>query len=180
MSGIRIQRGRILYYGNPAGYVEGGRAIVDPLFQRDELLRYLTEQKLETRWVNGVYERLFSCAANDGEAPTLLSCRIYQLRQEADIRMKFISLAEMRKRFGEPNPKQYRLVYDGQTATRDLEAIYETFQRQPPEKEGRFLAMSDVIELYSETERACYYVDQFGFQRIPFHSASLRLETDSN
>lgn len=30
MCGIRIQRGRILYYGNPTGYVEGGRAILLP------------------------------------------------------------------------------------------------------------------------------------------------------
>lgn len=169
MGGIRIQRGRILYYGSPVGYVEGGRATVDPLFQREELLRYLAEQKLEACWVSGVYERLTSDAVDDGTISVPLSCRIYQLRREADIRMKFIRLAELRKRFGEPDPKQYRLVYDGQTATRDLESIYEGFQQKPPEKDGRFLAMSDVIELSDGSESDFYYVDQFEFQKILFH-----------
>lgn len=173
MSGISIRRGRIFYYGNPAGYVDGGRAVADPLFQREELVGYLAEQKLAVEWTHGVYERLSSGAAQDGETPALLYCRIYQLRPEADIRMKFISLAEMRKRFGEPDPRHYRMVYDGQTAVRDLEAIYEAFQRHPPEKDGRLLAISDVIELYNESERNCYYVDPVGFPVIPFLSDGL-------
>lgn len=30
MNGIQIKNNRILYYGNTAGYIEKGRAIVDP------------------------------------------------------------------------------------------------------------------------------------------------------
>lgn len=45
MNGIQIKNNRILYYGNTAGYVDKGKAIVDPLFQNEELRSYLVEKK---------------------------------------------------------------------------------------------------------------------------------------
>lgn len=45
MNGIQIKNNRILYYGNTAGYIEKGKAIVDPLFQNEELRSYLEGKK---------------------------------------------------------------------------------------------------------------------------------------
>ena len=36
MRNIRMEKDIILYYNNPAGYVSGGKAVVDPLFQSEE------------------------------------------------------------------------------------------------------------------------------------------------
>lgn len=58
MKNIEIRNGRVLYYGNEAGYVENGRAVVDPIFQSDELSDFLAKEKLDTLWTNGVYDRL--------------------------------------------------------------------------------------------------------------------------
>ena len=33
MRGIRVENGRILYFGNQAGYVAGRQAVVDPILK---------------------------------------------------------------------------------------------------------------------------------------------------
>ena len=57
MRGIRMENGRILYFGNLAGYVTGNKAVVDPLFSGDGLNRFLEKQKgiREVEWRDGVY-----------------------------------------------------------------------------------------------------------------------------
>ena len=45
MNGISIKKDRILFYGNTAGYVDGGKAVVDPIFHCEELKDYLTGKK---------------------------------------------------------------------------------------------------------------------------------------
>ena len=75
----------------------------------------------------------------------------------------------MRKSFGEPDPANYLVAYDGQLETNDLDAIYEKFNLSPPSGfHGHSLSISDVIELYDGTESAFHYVDRFGFQEISF------------
>jgi hypothetical protein len=65
------------------------------------------------------------------------------------------------------------LVYDGQTATNDLEEIWDMFNtRLPAGFDGHTLAMSDVVELYDHTGSAFYYVDRFGFAQIGFKARS--------
>ena len=56
MRNIRMEKDIILYYGNPAGYVSGGKAVVDPLFQSKELNAFLSRQKDigEVKWTDGV------------------------------------------------------------------------------------------------------------------------------
>lgn len=184
MKNIEIRNGRILYYGNEAGYVENGRAVVDPIFQSDELSGFLAKEKLETLWTNGVYDRLTAAretaaagteVLTDGLAhglpdrPSLKSCRIWQLKPDVDIRMKFVGYDELLKNFGEPSPGNYRLAYDGQVETNDLEELYTKFNiDHPPGYEGHSLSMSDVVELYDETGSTFYYVDHFGFKEIGF------------
>lgn len=183
LKNIEIRNGRVLYYGNEAGYVENGRAMVDPIFQRDDLSEFLTKEKLEVLWTNGVYERLAAAKEimadpqlpSSGQAhgfpaqPPLKSCRVWQLKPDVDIRMKFVGYEELLKNFGEPDPGNYRLAYDGQVDTNDLEELYAKFNHDhPPGYEGYSLSMSDVVELYGETGSSFHYVDRFGFKEIGF------------
>ena len=182
MRNIEIQNGRVLYYGNAAGYVENGKAVVDPIFRSGELTDFLAKEKLETLWTNGVYDRLAAAkeTVTAGSQPfttgpphqpltqpPLKCCRIWQLKPDVDVRMKFIGYDELQKNFGEPNPDNYRLAYDGQVETNDLEQLYARFNtKQPPGYEGHSLSMSDVIEMYDETGGSFHYVDRFGFKEI--------------
>ena len=49
---------RILCYGNPAGYITEKEAVVDTMFQTQELESFLQKQALTIRWEDGVYDRL--------------------------------------------------------------------------------------------------------------------------
>lgn len=184
MKNMEIRNGRVLYYGNEAGYVENGKAVVDPIFRGDELAGFLQKEKLEALWTNGVYDRLAAekqtaspvpQPSGSGQAhslpnaPALKSCRIWQLKPDVDIRMKFIGYDELVRDFGEPEPGNYRLAYDGQVETNDLEELYAKFNTEhPPGYEGHSISMSDVVELYDETGGSFHYVDRFGFKKIGF------------
>ncbi len=93
MSNIQIRSNRILYYGNIAGYLSREKAVVDPMFQTDELESYLTEKRgLEVDWKPGIFERLAAGTIDpEGNAALLKRCRVWQLAPEVDIMMKFIS-----------------------------------------------------------------------------------------
>lgn len=184
MKNIEIRNGRVLYYGNEAGYVENGRAVVDPIFQSDELSDFLAKEKLETLWTNGVYDRLTAARETTAagaevpaagrahgfpDRPPLKSCRIWQLKPDVDVRMKFVGYDKLLKNFGEPDPGNYQIAYDGQVETNDLEELYTKFNiDHPPGYEGHSLSMSDVVELYDETGSSFHYVDHFGFKEIGF------------
>lgn len=177
MNGISIKKDRILFYGNTAGYVDGGKAVVDPIFHCEELKDYLTVKKgLTVQWTDGVYDRLANSKPDmDGNAPVLKACRIHQLKPEVDVMMKFIGYDELLERFGEPKPENYRVVYDGQLETNDLDAIYEKFNlNHPPDYQGHSLSMSDIIELYDDNGSTFYYVDRFGFKEIDFQAPALK------
>lgn len=171
MPGIALQNGLIYFYGNPAGYTEGRGAVVDRIFQCDELNQWLGSHRLAPRWMDGVLEQLLTSGKPDSDenAAPLKGVRIWQLRPEVDVRMKFISLADMQRQFGAPAPEYYRIAYDGQPDTNDLELIYERFSaRPPPGFSGYALSMSDVIELYDGGDSAFYYIDRAGFRQIDF------------
>lgn len=171
MNGMQIENNRILYYGNTAGYVEKGKAIVDPLFQNEELQSFLTEkQGLTLEWRNGTYTRMAEGRVDlEGNLQVLKKCRIHQLKPDVDILMKFIGYDEMVKQFGEPSPKNYQVVYDGVVETNDLEELFSKFNLDHPlGYEGHSLSMSDVVELYDDSGSSFHYVDRFGFQEISF------------
>jgi len=173
MKGIEIRNGCVYYYGNPAGYVDKETAVLDNLFCSDELESWIAKRGLTPKWADGIYDRLASGGhVNAGEANLLFkSCRIWQLKPDVDVMMKFISHAEMTKRFGEPSPENYNIVYDGQIETNDLEAIWTKFNtRLPLAFTGHSLSMSDVVELYDHTGSDFHYVDRSGFQPIKFDS----------
>lgn len=172
MPGITLKNGLISYYGNPAGYTEKDTAVVDHIFQNDELSAWLQSRSLSPQWTDGVMERLLAGeqmgAVGETAAP-LKNVRIWQLKPETDVYMKFISLDEMTKNFGHPAPEHYRIAYDGQLGTNDLEAIYTRCNvNHPPGYNGHSLSMSDVVELYDSTGSEYHYCDRFGFKQIEF------------
>lgn len=57
-------RNRLIFYGNTVGYVKDDAAVVDEMFQTDELSRYLARLNLTPQWKEGIFDRLAA-----GEAP---------------------------------------------------------------------------------------------------------------
>lgn len=170
MKPIRIENGILLYYGNRAGQVKDGRVVADPMFQGQEMDAFLKKQSniREVKWMDGMFERLMVGGGLE-ETASLKNVRVWQLKTEVDVYMKFIAYDDMCKKFGPPNPEDYRKVYDGAVETNDLEALYTKFNLEPPQGyEGHALSMSDVLELYDESGSAFYYVDRIGFQKIDF------------
>ncbi len=176
MKGITVKGGCVFYYGNPAGYIDGDAAVLDNMFRGGELEGWVAKRGLASQWTDGVFDRLSSGAPPQaGEAPApLKSCRIWQLKPDVDVMMKFISYSETIAKFGEPDPANYNLVYDGQIETNDLEEIWAKFNRdvRPPGYTGYSLSMSDVIELYDHAGCEYHFVDRFGFRQISFGQGS--------
>ena len=116
-------------------------------------------------------EKLLAREQTDGmEATTpLKKVRIWQLKPDVDVCMKFIPYKEMVRQFGEPSPEAYRIAYDGQFDTNDLEAIYARCNvNHPSGYNGHSLSMSDVVELYDTQGSEHHYCDRFGFEEISF------------
>jgi len=178
MNNIQMKNDLILYYGNKAGYIDNGKAVVDPLFRKDELRSYLTEKEgLELEWRNGTYERLADGKLDlEGNLQVLKKCRVHQLKPDVDVMMKFIGYDELMERFGEPDPENYQVVYDGEVETNDLEELYAKFNLDhPPGYEGHSLSMSDVVELYDDSGSSFHYVDRFGFKEVSFQAPEQEL-----
>lgn len=180
MKPIQIRNGVIVYYGNRVGMVQDGQAVADPMFEREELKDFLNHQRdiREVKWQNGVFDRLVNQAEPSPDQPVLKNVRVWQLKPDVDIRMKFISYEEMCRQFGSPSAEQYQLVYDGAVETNDLEALYTTFNTEWPEGyTGHSLSMSDVLELYDRESSSFHYVDRFGFQQVDFNSPEQAIRT---
>ena len=162
---------RILYYSNPAGYIAGKEAVVDTMFQTQELERFLQKQSLTIRWEDGVYDRLLLGQRGgrfDPEAPPLKSCRVWQLTRDSPINMRFIPYEALLERFGQPDRKHYETVYDGLVGTNDPEEIYTLFRDPVPGYDGRPIGISDVLELYDADGSEFYYgwIEGIGDQRL--------------
>lgn len=173
MNQIRIENGIIMYYGSRAGRVEDGCAVVDPMFKGDELCRFLERQRQirEVQWMDGMFDRLMA-GGQEAAAQGLKNVRVWQLKPDVDVYMKFIGYEEMCRKFGQPDQENYRAVYDGAAQTNDLEALYRKFGNDgsalPASYKGHSLSMSDVLELYDGTGSSFHYVDRIGFQEIGF------------
>ena len=164
--------GRIAYYGNLVGYVDRQNAVVDPIFQSDELCAFLARRGLEPTWTDGVYDRLASGAPLISEegGSSLKACRLWQLKGGVEVSMKFLPYEKLLQSHGPPDPADYQLAYDGQVETNDPEALYDKFRLgRPPGFTGEHpIAMSDVIELHDSSGSEFYYVDQYKLLPIEF------------
>ena len=121
-------------------------------------------------WKGGVYDRLMNGQAETQGCEPLKNCRIWQLKPDVNIHMKFIGYDTLVTRFGEPDPQNYHMVYDGEIETNELERIYDKFDdgQEVPGYTGHSLSVSDVIELYDEEASEFYYVDYRDFKPVVF------------
>ena len=84
-------RNRLIFYGNPVGYVKADTAVVDEMFRTDELNQYLSRMNLTPRWEDGIFDRLVSGEVTGEElAQSRKGCRIWQLKKDVDVAMRFI------------------------------------------------------------------------------------------
>lgn len=150
-----------------AGYLEGDGLTADPMFRREDLERWLERKNLPVRWVDGVYDRLANGESIQNAQP-LKSLRIWQLKPDTPIEMRFIGLDRMAREFDGPNPSQYRIAYDGQAESQELEDIWNKFCRRTLPGGDHPLAISDVIELYDVDGSAFYYVDKREIVSVDF------------
>jgi hypothetical protein len=174
------QHDRIQYYGSPAGYLKEDRAVVDPNFRTEELAAFLEDRNLKAEWREGVYDRLMlgQKSGLDPASPILKSCRVWQLQRDSPIELRFIDYGTLLERFGEPDPANYAVVYDGQIETNDLEEVYAMFNigKRPPGYTGHSMSMSDVVELYDDAGSEFHYCDRMGFQQITFQQQPPEME----
>ena len=86
-------RNRLIFYGNPVGYVKADTAVVDEMFRTDELNQYLSRMNLTPRWEDGIFDRLVSGEVT-GEEPVQLQkgCRIWQLKKDVDVAMQSVCI----------------------------------------------------------------------------------------
>ena len=172
MGGIEMKNGLLIYYGNPAGYLKENEATVDTMFKSKEFEEWLSEKKFISNWTEGVFERL-SKGEKLGDPlvkiSPLKSVRIWQLKTDSDLELRFRGYDEVLNVSGEPSKNNYDVVFDGELETNDLESIYTKFNiDHPSDFKGHSLSISDVVELYDESSSEFHYVDQFGFKAIEF------------
>ena len=176
MGGIEMKNGLLVYYGNPAGYVKDDRATVDTMFQSNEFEEWLSEKKFIPNWSDGIFERLSKGEKFGAPLETispLKNVRIWQLKSDSDLELRFRNYDELLKISGEPSKNNYDVVFDGELETNDLESIYTKFNMDhPSDFKGHSLSISDVVELYDENSSEFHYVDQFGFKEIEFADQS--------
>ena len=173
MKELCFKDGIMMYYGNPAGYLVEGKAVLDSIFEKEEIISYLREkEKLAVEVRSGVYDRLAAGGGIEetGKENTERKVRIYQLKQGCPIMMRFVSLAEREKRgFGKPQADEYDLVYEKEVETFNLDAVWEQFNREPPvDFTGHALSISDVVGFSDEGESRFFYVEPMGFAEVSF------------
>ena len=152
-----------------------GKAVIDCMFQKEELVSFVKELGfLEHVFREGVYDRLSegggvkeTAEVSIGEGRRL---RIYQLGQDSPIMMRFISLAERKKRgYDRPRREEYVRVYEGEIENYSLEEVWEKYGRRVPEGfQGHALSISDVIEFADGENSRFFYIEPSGYEEIRF------------
>lgn len=100
---------------------------------------------------------------------TRKGCRIWQLSESADVKMRFLGYMDLVSKFGQPDAGNYTQVFDGVLGTEDLEKIYLICRNNPPSGyRGHRMSVSDVVELYDDAGRNFYFCDRIGFRPIRF------------
>ena len=129
MNQVQIENGIIIFYGSKVGRLDDGCAVVDPMFKGQELTSFLERQRHinEVKWMDGMFDRLMSGKQDGAAAQELRNVRVWQLKPDMDVYMKFIGYEEMCKKFGPPDQENYQAVYDGAAENNDLEALYMKF-----------------------------------------------------
>ena len=101
MKNIYFRDGILIYFGKTAGYLSEGKVVLDSIFDKEEIIAFLSEkEKLAVEIRSGVYDRLSEGGGMEMtvEASKGRRIRIYQLEQDSPFMMRFIRLAEREKR----------------------------------------------------------------------------------
>ena len=173
MKNIYFRDGILIYYGNPAGYLSEGTVVLDSIFDKEEIIAFLSgKEKLAVEIRSGVYDRLSEGGGMEMtvEAAKGRRIRIYQLKQDSPFMMRFISLAERKKRgYDRPRREEYVRVYEGEIENYSLEEVWEKYGRRVPEGfQGHALSISDVIEFADGEASRFFYVEPSGYEEIRF------------
>ena len=91
MKNIFFRDGILIYYGNPAGYLSEGKVVLDSIFDKEEIIAFLSEkEKLAVEIRSGVYDRLSEGGGMEMtvEASKGRRIRIYQLKQDSPFMMR--------------------------------------------------------------------------------------------
>ncbi len=179
MKKIYFRNNVLIYFGNPVGYRAEDKIIIDTMFDREDLKIYLLEKEgLEVVVKEGVYDRLSNqtpemmagdtAVEGGGEECSMhLELRIYQIKPDRPVLVRFISLEERERRgFGKPERWEYDQIYEGEVPSLDLEKIWDEFSRK--ELAGHSLSISDVVELADDGESRFFYIDRTCFKEIDF------------
>lgn len=184
MKSINVTKEGILqYYGNKAGYIRDGTAFVDEMFKKADVEEFLAKENgFKVEWQKGIYDKLVQGKIDNTNQVTLKNCRLYQLKASTNIETRFIGYKTLKERgFAEPNVEDYKVVYDGNIGTNNLEGIYARFDASDkPEgftETGIFI--SDVIELYDENSSEFYYVNPSGFEKLN-HFTEPKMQAERN
>lgn len=98
-------------------------------------------------------------------------CRILQLNNSVDPTMRFLGYEDFVRKFGQPDLRDYTVVFDGSLDTDDLEQIYTICREAPPAGYcGRKMGLGDIVELYNRSGSVFYYCDRIGFQAVDFNN----------
>lgn len=167
MQNINIDGNLLIYYGNTAGYIESGKAIVDTMFESADLSEWLFEHwNLRCQFHDGVYKRLMSGQApkeaNPNQKPAAMKfrCRIWQLKPESDFMIRFRDYHELPS---PPNQANYEVAAKLDVETDSLEEICSLL-----EESGHLLRISDVIEIYTGNDSNFYYIGKTKYIPVEF------------
>ena len=154
---------RLIYQGGlPIGYFDGDTAVMDGDFWAGEVSRSLTRRGTKMHFEPGLARKL----QTEEEKKSLpQKVKIHQLKPQAAPEKKFICYALLCQQFGGVCPEDYRVVFDGQLDTDDLNRLYEIFNEPqlPKGYTGYRLSVSDVVELYNQSSSEFWYLDEEGF-----------------
>lgn len=101
------------------------------------------------------------------EKNTQFLCRIWQLNHETDPLMWFLGYEDFVRKFGQPDLRDYTVVFAGNLHTDDLEQIYTICREASPAGyRGHKMGLGDIVELISDSGSTFHYCDRVGFQAI--------------
>ena len=170
---IEDLEGILHYYGNPVGYTDGDKVVIDSLFEKQDLLEFIEKEIGKTvEAKEGIFQSLIEGEFRHGPNVPIknLGIKIYQLIPVGPLGGRFISLYDRRdKGFGDPKRDEYKVIYEGQVEKYDLEDIWDRFSRFVRGEEGAHaLSISDIVELTDGENSRFFYIDPYGFTEISF------------
>ena len=182
MRRIYEENGIIHYYGNLAGYITENVAVIDAIFDKNDLRNFATRELGKSVEVKEEISKRLSLEEGESKTGTdgrvrpggirlkTLGLQIFQLGKESPLEERFISLQKRQERgFKEPGKAEYDLVYEGEVERFDLEDIWERFARSVPKDfGGHALSISDVVVFTDGESERSFYLDQSGFTEIEF------------